>query len=315
VSNLRQGAYRSSWFRVARLGRGVFLLSERLDFCPAYETGTVNSYLIVGGKRALLLDTGMGIGDIAAEARRLTPLDVVVVNSHAHWDHIGGNSAFEDIRIHATEAGALEIPVSLPEVAEALVQLERDRTGTAPTAFEPHCISPSRATATLTDGEIIDLGDRTVRVLHTPGHSPGSLALHDERTGFLFTADTVYDGVIWLLGDAAAGEAAVDTSFLRTSIEKLRDLKGRGGQPPTALLPGHETTPLDPGFLDRLARALDQVTEAAARDPNAGEPWSLAGYAGGPLGRKLRVGGLDFLVPLPAPHPPPSSPTAGAGGG
>jgi glyoxylase-like metal-dependent hydrolase (beta-lactamase superfamily II) len=286
----RQGGWKPSWFEVRDLGDGVFLLAESLRFCPEYETGTVNSYLVLGRRRAVLLDTGMGIGDIAAEVQRLTSLEIVVVNSHSHWDHIGGNADFRDIRIHASEAPELEKSVSLPELGWALAEPRdgaldepRDgRLGPASSSPPPHRVRSSLATATLADGDILDLGDRALRVLHVPGHSPGSLALHDEEGGLLFTADTVYDGTIWLLGDEAAGEAAVDAPLILNSIGKMRAAVEHARRPLAGLLPGHERTPLEPAFLPRLERALRLALDLASREPVA---------------RKLTVDGLDFLFP------------------
>ena len=278
----RQGGWRPSWFEVRDLGDGVFLLAESLRFCPEYETGTVNSYLVLGRRRAVLLDTGMGIGDIAAEVQRLTSLEIVVVNSHSHWDHIGGNADFRDIRIHAAEAPELEKSVSLPELGRALAELRDGRLGPASASPPPHRVRSSQARATLADGDVLDLGDRALRVLHVPGHSPGSLALYDEEGGLLFTADTVYDGTIWLLGDEAAGEAAVDAPLILNSISKMRAAVERGCRPLAGLLPGHERTPLDPAFLPRFEQALRLALDLASREPVA---------------RKLTVDGLDFLFP------------------
>ncbi len=81
----------SSWFEIFQVSPGTFALLESRH----YEE--VISYLVVGNARAVLLDTGMGIGDIRAEVERLTTLPIVVVNSHSHYDHIGGNYQFAEV--------------------------------------------------------------------------------------------------------------------------------------------------------------------------------------------------------------------------
>src|SRR6476469_4887802 len=76
------------WFEVYRIRPGLFAIYE-----PHQAEETI-SYLIVGTKQALLFDTGMGIADIHKVVRQLTSRPVVVLNSHTHNDHVGGNSLF-----------------------------------------------------------------------------------------------------------------------------------------------------------------------------------------------------------------------------
>ena len=100
-----------AWFSVYVASRGVFAISE-----PRQYEG-VTSFLVTGADRAVLFDSGLGVADIRAVVRRLTSLPVTVVNSHTHFDHVGGNREFEDVR-------NLDDPYSLAsargEVASAL---------------------------------------------------------------------------------------------------------------------------------------------------------------------------------------------------
>src|SRR5258706_6075323 len=74
-----------SWFEIYRIRPGVFAIYEPKQF------EEVISYLILGDDRALLFDTGLGVGKISAVVIRLTTLPVTVINSHTHFDHVGGN--------------------------------------------------------------------------------------------------------------------------------------------------------------------------------------------------------------------------------
>lgn len=82
---------RSSWFVVYAVDSGVYAITE------PYQFQEVISYLILGGERALLFDTGLGIDSMSALVRQLTPLPVSVLNSHTHYDHVGGNAEFPEI--------------------------------------------------------------------------------------------------------------------------------------------------------------------------------------------------------------------------
>src|SRR5829696_4830963 len=89
------------WFEAWEAESGIFVIEEPL------HAECVKSYLIVGEERAALIDTGMGVGDIAAVVRELTDKPVTVLLSHAHWDHIGGNTGFSELLIHRAEANTL----------------------------------------------------------------------------------------------------------------------------------------------------------------------------------------------------------------
>jgi glyoxylase-like metal-dependent hydrolase (beta-lactamase superfamily II) len=259
------------------------VLSEDLrSLNPAYETGTVNSYLITGERRAVLFDSGLGIGDIAAAVRRLTPLPVTVVNSHSHWDHVGGNPLFGDVRVHPAGVPGLREEVALPDIGRALAGLELRPTPV------PHRVGPSSPTGTVAEGDSLDLGGRRLRVLYTPGHSPDSVCLLDEAGGLLFTGDAAYEGTLWLFGGESADSAA-DPLVALASIRRL------AAGPATLILPAHERTPLEPGFLSTLAQALTRALALAAEDATAGEPWSFQSPR--PIARKISVNGLSFLLP------------------
>jgi hypothetical protein len=87
----------NSWFEVYNVEPGVFAIYE------PFQWQEVISYLITGADRALLFDTGNGMGDIKAIVEQLTDKPITVLNSHTHFDHIGGNYQFDDILSVSTD--------------------------------------------------------------------------------------------------------------------------------------------------------------------------------------------------------------------
>ena len=175
------------WFEVYRVADGVFAIYEPGQF------EEVISFLITGENRALLFDTGLGIGDMKRVVEQLTDLEIVVLNSHTHYDHIGGNHQFETIYGRDTEYTRGRAAGSPPEaVAEFL------REGWVwkplPESFvvEDFRSRPFKITRVIDEGDVIDLGGRKLEILSTPGHAPDAICLLDRDNRMLLTGDSFY---------------------------------------------------------------------------------------------------------------------------
>jgi glyoxylase-like metal-dependent hydrolase (beta-lactamase superfamily II) len=89
-----------TWHTITRLSEDVYLISEPISAIePRFGVTTVNTYLVIGRDRAALIDSGLGVGDLRAEIGTLTSLPCTVLNTHYHWDHVGGNSFFGESAI------------------------------------------------------------------------------------------------------------------------------------------------------------------------------------------------------------------------
>ena len=187
----------TEWFEILALPNDVYALWE-----PGHAE-KVNSFLILGRDKDVLYDTGMGIASIGqaiADLRAETGLaakPLMVINSHNHLDHNGGNRDFE-------EAWIIEDPWAIEKLTTGIpaggfftaywADLSEHGGVTAPSAFDPATffIPPfdRERIRFLKDGDVVDLGDRRFRVIHTISHSPDGLALHDEENDLLFGGDT-----------------------------------------------------------------------------------------------------------------------------
>ena len=98
------------WFTGERIDDATFSLSEYRHWEEPH------SYLLLGRERALLLDTGLGVGGLRREVEALTDRPITVALTHVHWDHIGGCGQFEPPAVHAAEADWLR-HFPLPEAA------------------------------------------------------------------------------------------------------------------------------------------------------------------------------------------------------
>lgn len=189
-----------TWHTVTQLAPDLYRISEPLGKVePRYGAlATVNMYLVVGRDRAALIDSGMGIGDLARLVGVLTDLPLVVLNSHYHWDHAGANAQFDHCAMHHADLALWRAGHDLSDLRAAMQR--PGAQAVLPAGFVPATydipVTPIRQV--LDEGDVIDLGGRTLRVLHTPGHAPGHVVFVDEANGLLFSADVAYRGPMFV---------------------------------------------------------------------------------------------------------------------
>jgi len=248
------------WFEVYKIRPGVFAIYE------PRQAEEVISYLIVGTRKAILFDTGLGIGNIRKVVTALTPLPVSVVNSHTHNDHVGDNWRFGEIYgmdmdfTRANARGSRD---------DAQAELAPDQLcGDLPPGFDLRGYStrPFRISHWLHDGERLDLGGRTLEIVATPGHTPDSISLLDAPNGLLFPGDTYYPGPIFLY------RPETDLDAYQHSVERLAALAPKL----QLLLPSHNVPVADPADLAKVVAAFKQVREGKVKPAKNGAKWEYS---------------------------------------
>ncbi|SFH29568.1 MBL fold metallo-hydrolase [Modicisalibacter xianhensis] len=179
------------WYRTTPLADGVTRIDEPW-IRPFYRC---NMWYVRGRERDLLVDFGLGAVPLRRHVSLVAERDLIAVASHTHFDHIGAACEFDICHVHAEEEDILASPDRERTLAEGFLD-DAMFEALPPAPFEYHTyrIEPPRRIVTLEDGETIDLGDRQFMVVHTPGHSPGGIALWEAATGTLISGDVIYDG-------------------------------------------------------------------------------------------------------------------------
>ncbi len=206
------------WYALSKRSDDVTLISEPF----IEEFYRCNIWHVRGRDRDLLVDSGMGVVSLRTWVPLVSGRALTAVASHTHFDHIGCHHEFEDRAVHRAEAAILADPdrratLADPYVTDAIFT----RLPPVPYASATYCVRSAQATRLLEDGDVIDLGDRQFEVIHTPGHSPGGIALWEAATGILFSGDIVYDGP--LIEDTYHADA----HEYHRSMERLLDLPVR----------------------------------------------------------------------------------------
>lgn len=254
-ATLARVPHHSEWFELYQVAPDVIAIYE------PHQWQEVISYLIEGSESALLFDTGNGIADIAKLVRGLTDKPVSVLNSHTHYDHVGGNHAFDKVYGMNTDftrrrqSGHSNSDIKIEVSAQALCKPLPEGV-----SEDTHVGQPFTVTHTLEDGSVIDLGDRQLEVLHVPGHTPDSVVLIDRAAGLMWTGDSYYSGPIWLFAQETDLVAYQET--LDRLISELPNIN--------ALLPAHNTPWVRPNVLVRVKKAFVAMLSGQTVKQNQG---------------------------------------------
>jgi glyoxylase-like metal-dependent hydrolase (beta-lactamase superfamily II) len=233
------------WFEVYEVTPNTYAIYEPGQFQE------VISYLALGEERAALIDTGYGMGDMRGLVELLTDLPVTVVITHTHVDHIGQNYAFDDVEVFDHQfardnaaqgrdydrlSGALGEGMVWMPFAEEFI----------PESFSIPAFEVSRW---LQDGDVIELGGRSLEVHHIPGHSPDSVCLLDRVNRLLWTGDMFYNAPLYVYSDTS------DLDEFIASYQKMVDLSPHYDW----LMPSHNETYVDKEILERVLRAAKDI--------------------------------------------------------
>ncbi|CAF4203595.1 unnamed protein product [Adineta steineri] len=236
------------WFKVYRIRPHVFAIYE------PYHWEESISYLVVGSKHSLLIDTGMGIGNIQEIINSLIPssTSLKVINTHTHHDHVGDNWRFSGSLLGVHSEFAQQNAQGSIEEAQNELQPGMIWEKYLPKDFSPKAyrIHPFQINNYVKEGDEIDLGEKQkLQVISTPGHAPDSISLLDEKERLLFVGDTFYQGPILLYRPETNLE-----DFLQ-SLEKLAKISTKVD----LILPGHNIPNVEPNLLIKAAKAMREI--------------------------------------------------------
>lgn len=245
------------WFTIEKIDDKTFAISEYGHW------EKVHSYLLLGTISAFLIDTGLGIGNIKREVDKLTSLPVKVVTTHAHWDHIGGHKYFKDIYVHQDDENWLRMGLPIPAEAIKSSIMKEPFTKNPPEKFNINNYKvftgdSEYSIKTLKDNDILDLGSRKIKVIHTPGHSPGHICLLEEQ-GQLFTGDLIYAGTLY------AFYPSTDPVKFKESIDRINCLKNI-----TKILPGHNDINIPIDIIGRMKNAFHLIDQKSLLKQGSG---------------------------------------------
>ena len=161
-------------FKITRLQDGIFQIEDELENCCT---------LVVGSERALLFDTMCGVGNLRRTVESLTDLPLTVVNSHGHYDHVGGNWQFEQVYLNKADWYMAEEAEPIFNMLQT--NLNRDLSN-ARRSFQQ-----KERLLDLKEGTVFDLGGITAQTVALPGHTAGSMGLILREPEILLVGDAI----------------------------------------------------------------------------------------------------------------------------
>lgn len=238
---------KDSWFTIQEIDNATFAISEYGHW------EKVHSFLLIGDEKAVLIDTGLGIDSMKRITDQLTDLPITVITTHVHADHIGSHGEFNTIYVHQKDSDWLINGIKGLSIEEIRMDVGRDITIPTPETFNPETYTPyqGKPTGLVTDGEVIDIGNRKLVIYHTPGHSPGHICIFDNTNGYLFTGDLLYDET-----PIYAFYPSTNPVDLVNSLEKISGITHV-----SKVYGSHNTLGLEPEILEEVKLAVKFLKE------------------------------------------------------
>ncbi len=251
------------WFETIKHKDYLYVIRERLDeIDPRFDTTYTNLYIVLGSHSALLIDTGCGLFPLKPIINDLIDdKQLIVINTHSHFDHIGSNSEFDKVLIHKRERKLISKPRDLSFLKDSSKEVIKRYES------KNYILPPVKEIQAVDDEEIIELGDLSIKIIHTPGHSPGCISLLTNKHE-LFTGDTAHYGAMYL--------TKATFPIILSSISKLLDMYKEFKD--IEIYPSHEEFAVGKELLVQLSQGIqniDNIWDTKTRDDFLGA-WLLS---------------------------------------
>lgn len=232
----------STAFKTKNCGNGVYAVSAPME---------EQIYVVVGTEKAAVIDTGMGIGSLKEAARAITRLPFVVINTHGHPDHAGGNAEFDALAyMHPDDTDVYSKMCTV----EFRIGDIRGIFGRPVPEWEDALAPFAPKTVPLEDGQGFGLGGRTLTAYHLPGHTYGSVVLYDRENRLLFSGDGLTSNETWLYLDYS--------TTLEAYHGALVAFAGKGLEI-ASVFPGHLPIPAPTAILDDMISLTGKILDGA----------------------------------------------------
>ena len=202
----------------------------------AIEGAGCCSYLVLGGQRAAMVDTGMSTLNLREYVRTITDLPAFVVNTHGHFDHTGGNGWFGDVYMHQEAVKDCRIPVFDARLEDYPCGYE------IKTVEEPY---------------VFDLGGRHLEVIGIPAHNAGSIALLDHENRLLFSGDEIEAGQVLLIALMAEAQSCQTVEAHQRNMKRLRARIAEFD----SICPSHNGTPIHNSYVDAFIGNAQRIMD------------------------------------------------------
>ncbi|WP_315066635.1 MBL fold metallo-hydrolase [uncultured Clostridium sp.] len=229
----------NQYYNIKKIMDGVYHISDPSKICCT---------LIVGKKKSLLFDTGYGIGNLKQVVESITDLPIIVVNSHGHLDHMGGNYQFNEVYIHENDISLMKYYIA-SDKRKRTAQNYKKNIGLPKEFREEDYVNRlyNINYIPVEEGQVFDLGGYELEVIYCTGHTAGCISLIERKNKLLFSGDTILQHVWMFLKESKS------ISEYLNSLKKLNKLEF------DIILTSHSTEPYSKELLNKLIHCINNI--------------------------------------------------------
>lgn len=275
----------TDWYDIESFNERDYRLVE------ASQTLPCNMFLIRGDETALLIDSGLGIGNLRGAVGQLIDTEVILLLTHTHWDHIGAGHQFDNVLVHPVERtrdGRVTIDSLSDEFVERPQQFVAEHAQASesfPDDFRPenYTVPPITDVEAIEPGDRVNLGDRTLEIVSISGHSPGQIGVLDAEAGVFYGGDIIHiEQNVYIHFEDCSISDYIDsfTRLVDLGDEGIFDTLATGHNPPIS--------GPDLDILEDLRDGLTAILNGDRESEVVETPWGPA--------NKYEISGSDVLT-------------------